>query len=204
MFCGPHRAGVGLLLPDRIGRGASGHRARHRLAGRATPGCRLLRPCGRSLQADGRAHWCGRRPAGRGPHARASRMRPQAPPPRPAGASLAGAAAVGGPCRRRRPALATWICEPAGLLALTTLTGYASRVRRCWPKCPAGGGRGGRPWPRNNDGRLSITHDRGTGGIRRRAAYTGLGAVLPRCRTEVSAGPERTPRQCHQWQDEPD
>jgi hypothetical protein len=42
----PHRAGVVLLLPDRIGRGASGHRARHRLAGRAMPGRRLLRPCG--------------------------------------------------------------------------------------------------------------------------------------------------------------
>jgi hypothetical protein len=51
----PHRAGVGVLLPARIGRGASGHRARHRLAGRAMPGRRLLRPCGRSLQADGRA-----------------------------------------------------------------------------------------------------------------------------------------------------
>jgi hypothetical protein len=36
-------------------------------------------------------------------------------------------------------ALATWICEPAGLLALTTLTGYTSRVRRCWPKFLAGG-----------------------------------------------------------------
>jgi hypothetical protein len=34
--------------------------------------------------------------------------------------------------------------------------------------------------------------------------YTGLGAVLPPCRTEVCAGPERTPRRCHQWQDEPD
>jgi len=27
--------------------------------------------------------------------------------------------------------------------------------------------------------------------------YTKLGAVLPRCRPEVCAGPERTPRRCH-------
>jgi hypothetical protein len=154
----PHRAGVVLLLPDRIGRGASGHRARHRLAGRATPGRRLLRPCGRSLQADGRAHWRGRRPAGRW----ATRTSKVHETPSPAAQARGSVAGGRGCCRWPVPtspacALTTWICEPAGLLALTTLTGYASRVRRCWPKCPAGGGRGGRQWPRNTDGGLSPT-----------------------------------------------
>jgi hypothetical protein len=107
--------------------------------------------------------------------------------PSPAAQARGSVASGRGCCRWPVPtspacALATWICEPAGLLALTTLTGYTSRVRRCWPKCPAGGGRGGRPWPRNNDGRLSITHARGMGGIRRPAALHRAGrraAALP-------------------------